>query len=69
LKIRIPQELEEGTALQKLRGILTRFPGETPVYIKIDGTNKKFKAGQDLWVRTGQSLNQELEKAGFILEG
>ena len=68
LKIRIPMELEEGTALQKLKGILGRFPGETPVYIKIDQTNKKFKAGQDLWVRTGDSLSRELEQAGFILE-
>ena len=68
LKIRIPMELEEGTALQKLKGILGRFPGETPVYIKIDQTNKKFKAGQDLWVRTGDSLSRELEQAGFIME-
>ena len=33
VKVRIPQDMEESDALQKIKEVLMKYPGNTPVYI------------------------------------
>jgi DNA polymerase-3 subunit alpha len=67
LKICIPINLNEVEAISALKEVLAAHKGNTSVFIKINKTGKKFKAGRDLWVTPEASLKLELEEMGLIL--
>ncbi len=58
VKIRIPDELENG--LERIRRILLRHRGNSPVVIYLGTTGKSMKTKEDLWVNGGEAFRQEV---------
>lgn len=61
INITIPEELEEGLALAKIREIIMEHKGETPVIITALTSNKKYKTKSDLWVDPSEKFFRKLE--------
>ena len=58
LEIRIPEMTNP--IIDRVKSILAQYPGETPVVLSIQNTNKKFKSNKNLWVNINQKLIHEL---------
>lgn len=58
LEIRIPEMTNP--IIDRVKSILAQHPGETPVVLSIQNTNKKFKSNKNLWVNINQKLIHEL---------
>ena len=59
VKVRIPQDMEESDALQKIKEVLTRYPGSTPVYIYLK-SGRTIKTGNNAGVRPSADLLSDL---------
>ncbi len=58
VEIRIPEMTNP--IIDRVKSILVQHPGETPVVLSIQNTNKKFKSNKNLWVNINQKLIHEL---------
>ena len=59
VKVRIPQEMEESEALQKLKEVFKKYPGDTPVYIYLK-SGRAVKTGEGAGVRPTADLLSDL---------
>ncbi len=58
VKIRIPDELEDG--LERIRQVLLRHRGNHPVVIYLGNTGKSMKTKENLWVNGDEIFQQEV---------
>ena len=59
MKVRIPQDVEESDALQKIKAVLKRYPGSTPVYIYLK-SGRTIRTGEGAGVRPAADLLSDL---------
>lgn len=59
--IEIPEDAIEGLALIKIKDVLARFKGETPVIIFSKSSQKKYKTSRELWVNPSVDFYDELD--------
>ncbi|MEG0156270.1 MAG: DNA polymerase III subunit alpha, partial [Anaerovoracaceae bacterium] len=59
-KFRIPQQMNEAEGLTKIKEILIRHKGETPVIIYLPG-GKSLKTQGNLWINKSEALKEEME--------
>jgi DNA polymerase-3 subunit alpha len=59
--IEIPEDAIEGLALIKIKDVLARFKGETPVIIFSKSSQKKYKTTRELWVNPTVDFYDELD--------
>lgn len=62
LYLKICKEQDTTTMFDKIKPILYKWGGNIPVYLYLEGANKKFQAHSDLWVTVNDELIQELEE-------
>jgi DNA polymerase-3 subunit alpha len=62
VKITIPAELDENLSLSRIREIIMKHRGDTPVVITVAATNKKYKTKSNLWVNPTDRFIQELSE-------
>ncbi|MPW26356.1 DNA polymerase III subunit alpha [Alkalibaculum sp. M08DMB] len=60
IEIMIP-EMSNGT-INRVKDVLVKYPGSTPVILSIKNTDKKFKSNKELWVNLNEDLIGELSK-------
>ena len=59
VKVRIPQDMEESDALQKIKDVLKKYPGNTPVYIYLK-SGRTIRTGQGAGVRPSADMLSDL---------
>ena len=59
VKVRIPQDIEESDALQKIKDVLKKYPGNTPVYIYLK-SGRTIRTGQGAGVRPSADMLSDL---------
>ena len=59
VKVRIPQDMEESDALQKIKEVLMKYPGDTPVYIYLK-SGRTIRTGENAGVRPSADLLSDL---------
>ena len=59
VKVRIPQDMEESDALQKIKEVLIKYPGNTPVYIYLK-SGRTIRTGENAGVRPSADLLSDL---------
>ena len=59
VKVKIPQEMEETDALQKIKEVLLKYPGNTPVYIYLK-SGRTVRTGEGAGVRPSADLLSDL---------
>ncbi len=59
VKVRIPQDMEESDALQRIKEVLKKYPGNTPVYIYLK-SGRTIRTGQNAGVRPTADLLSDL---------
>ncbi len=62
VKITIPVEMDENLSLSRIREIIMKHRGDTPVVITAAATNKKYKTKSNLWVNPTDRFIQELSE-------
>ena len=60
LKVTVPRECENADILQQIQNLLYRYPGNRQVFIKMEATGKRYKAG--VRVKPCDALYSELMK-------
>ncbi|MEA4989144.1 MAG: DNA polymerase III subunit alpha [Anaerovorax sp.] len=60
IRLVIPYDLEESIMLERIRQILQRHPGETPVIIHSEASGKKYKTKSNLWVNGKEGFFREI---------
>ena len=59
VKVRIPQDMEESDALQRIKEVLKKYPGDTPVYIYLK-SGRTIRTGEGAGVRPAADLLSDL---------
>ena len=59
VKVRIPQDMEESDALQKIKDVLKKYPGNTPVYIYLK-SGRTIRTGEGAGVRPSADMLSDL---------
>lgn len=50
VKLVIPDTMDENEALEEIRQVLAKYPGDVPIAMMVEATGRKFKTKSDLWV-------------------
>ena len=59
VKVRIPQDMEESDALQKIKEVLKKYPGNTPVFIYLK-SGRTIRTGEGAGVRPSADMLSDL---------